>query len=1122
MITEEQTGRRNRREWLRPFIQLILAFGATFSIATPADDTEIYFAGAGSEGAPNILFILDASRSMLWGPADQIPANLSVPPYSANDPRSRFSIMKNALLGAIENLRGANVGLIDYGGHGEEAMANGVKYPVTPVTVESINAMEQRINGFKVDGFTPIVQSLYESARYFRGEGVDYGVSPNPQRAADPATYVRTPLAETETLQGHFSAYCSTTPDLGQLERDLQTRTPDYVPGSLANLRCNDTTSGTCTEYKESGECANFQSSGKINGGFWTYDYQVRKWRGVYISPIDNECQENVVVLLSDGKPDDGLGSLREPQSDLDIQNKVQSLIGGSCSTPAAGLEDGRCGPELTHFLANTDQDIHHDGEQTIHTYVVGFAIDGEGKRYLSSLAQPHPGNQGFYTADDEAALTQALTNITSDLVNINSSFSPPTLSIDQTTGLDNGKDIFVPMFRASKLPRWVGNLKRYQLDASVNPPTVRDSTGQVILDGAGRIINSARSFWLPEEDDPDGADVGSGGAARLLGLDRNLFTNTEQDILIPLTVDNLIDQNWLDPAVPGGDTAPALTDEEKTRLVNYIRGIDPVTGNTPRHAMGDILHSRPEVVDFGSPVGDTRDKSGLAKQVLFVGSNEGYLHAIRASDGQELFAFMPRALLKNVKTLYDNLSPLGTITHPYGMDGPITIWRNDVDQDGRIDPGMSPDKDRNGDGVTDYRDRDFVWLFAGMRRGGRAYYALDVTDPTAPALKWVVRGGAGDYAKLGQSWAKPVVTQVELDGKARHVLIVGGGYDTHQDQLSGEGRAPDTVGNAIFFIDPNTGERLWMASNEGGDLNITSMRNSFPGGTRVLDIDNNGIADRIYAADVGGRIFRIDLPDSQNKRVNQAALKSNGGTAHAKIRLFADLSVDGDVREFRRFYHEPDVSIVNAGGKRFITVAIGSGYRAHPLLKQNATAQDRLYVLRDRDVFTVPSADRATLHNDDLTELQNARTAIGQNGWYLDLNRAGGEKALARAVTFNNTVFFTTFEPETTPPANVCSTASHTGRVYAWNITNGRPAINFREPGKTPQTLGDGVLAYGTPDIPSEVYFNLSSDDAHAPVVDAFIGAHFEKLLSRTQLEALRKVYWQEQINGRTTSKEQ
>ena len=356
------------------------------------------------------------------------------------------------------------------------------------------------------------------------------------------------------------------------------------------------------------------------------------------------------------------------------------------------------------------------------------------------------------------------------------------------------------------------------------------------------------------------------------------------------------------------------------------------------------------------------------------------------------------------------------------------------------------------------------------------------------------------------------MLTRVSLNDELKDVLVISGGYDESED--TNTVRKADAMGNAIFFVDPDSGERLWWASQAGADLNLDSMTNSIPAAVRVIDIDANGIADRLYAADVGGRVFRIDLPDKQNTRINQQPLLNGSGKPSAKGYLFADLSRQDGVQNNRRFYYQPDVSKVEKANQRFLAVAIGSGYRAHPLVKGTNAVQDRLYVMRDTDIYNAPKAGKAALGNADLTNLVTKNTVSGPNGWYINLRRKGGEKSLARAVTFNNTVFFTTFEPETSPPADICSTASHTGRIYALDVANGKPVINFDELGDEPQELTDRSVAVSTPDILSEVYFNLSSNNDRAPVVDAFIGARFDKQLSRTQLEAIRKVYWQEQIN--------
>jgi type IV pilus assembly protein PilY1 len=154
----------------------------------------------------------------------------------------------------------------------------------------------------------------------------------------------------------------------------------------------------------------------------------------------------------------------------------------------------------------------------------------------------------------------------------------------------------------------------------------------------------------------------------------------------------------------------------------------------------------------------------------LYVATNEGYLHAINTADGSEVFSFMPQELLSNLPTLYDDASG----SKVYGVDGPIGVWFNDKNKTGLLfDTSGNLDSDEH------------VYLYVGMRRGGNNYYALDVTDRSNPKLKWIINGGSGDFAELGETWSKPIVTKVKLNGTSKDVLIFGGGYDPgHDDAL--------------------------------------------------------------------------------------------------------------------------------------------------------------------------------------------------------------------------------------------------------------------------------------------------------------------------------------------------
>jgi len=321
------------------------------------------------------------------------------------------------------------------------------------------------------------------------------------------------------------------------------------------------------------------------------------------------------------------------------------------------------------------------------------------------------------------------------------------------------------------------------------------------------------------------------------------------------------------------------------------------------RYHMGDPLHSVPVTITYG---GTTEDPDS----VVFVGTNEGYLHAINTRDGTEHFGFMPEELTDNIPRLFNNDQSRCKI---YGMDGNLSVWANDTDRDGHI-------KSANG---------EHAFLYAGMRRGGSTYYALDVSDKDAPEFKWKITGGPNGtpgFEELGQTWSEMVPVNIKYGSTVKKVLIFGGGYDVSQDQKLT--RIPDTVGRALYIVDADTGALLW--SGGPGDHNETQtfadMIYSIPATPNAIDVDLDGAVEQIYVGDMGGRIWRFDVDTESD------TLQLDGG-------IIADFGADDVVADTRRFYHTPDISLSVIDSKQILNIAIGSGYQAHPL---NRVIEDR------------------------------------------------------------------------------------------------------------------------------------------------------------------------------------
>ncbi len=145
---------------------------------------------------------------------------------------------------------------------------------------------------------------------------------------------------------------------------------------------------------------------------------------------------------------------------------------------------------------------------------------------------------------------------------------------------------------------------------------------------------------------------------------------------------------------------------------------------------------------------------------------------------------------------LYDNPA---VAARTYGLDGDIRLLRFDANQDG----------------VLDAAGGDRAILYFGMRRGGRFYYALDVTNRAAPQLLWTL--GPGNLPGIGETWSPPTIARVNVGGGAQNgeklVLIMGGGYDGAQENYA---FVNDNSGNRVFMVDAISGSLLWYAGGRG------------------------------------------------------------------------------------------------------------------------------------------------------------------------------------------------------------------------------------------------------------------------------------------------------------------
>src|SRR5690606_29166093 len=213
--------------------------------------------------------------------------------------------------------------------------------------------------------------------------------------------------------------------------------------------------------------------------------------------------------------------------------------------------------------------------------------------------------------------------------------------------------------------------------------------------------------------------------------------------------------------------------------------------------------------------------------------------------------------------------------------------------------------------------------LFFGLRRGGRVYYGLDITDRDRPQVLWRLDGTA--LPGLGQTWSTPVPTRIHLDAPAhngaRAVGDFAGGPDETQDNHVA---STDSTGTGLYIVDAFSGALLWHGGPSNATRTFADMRYSMPADVKVIDLDGDGFADRIYAADMGGQIWRFDIFNGRpaSQLVTGGVIARLGAAANPAEASRADA---------RRFYYAPDVALATTGGRTFLHIGIGSGYRAHP-----------------------------------------------------------------------------------------------------------------------------------------------------------------------------------------------
>ncbi|TMN87419.1 pilin biogenesis protein [Pseudoalteromonas phenolica] len=750
-----------------------------------------------------------------------------------------------------------------------------------------------------------------------------------------------------------------------------------------------------------------------------------------YISPFtpkagEQRCNSAVnVILMTDGDPS------VDTSSNSDISKLYKNtfkqdtpVIENSYMPALAAAMHGRGGkdPVEVDLYPNTS-----DLKDTAYVYTIGFGegMSGAGEKILRKTAALGGGD--YYQADTAEKLKDDFNKILVAINQRSSSFVSPSVSMNSSDQTQSGNSLYYTMFYPEKHTRWQGNLKKLQ----VKDGEIIDMSNKPALDTQDGIISKdATTFWSKPGSN-DGNNIEQGG------VNYQLSQQTSRKLFSDFGVGSLIPFKWSEAKNAVGatqlmDKFGTSTDAETKDLMDWVSGLDVLNENSDsgrrKDIFGDPLHSKPVNIDYGN--NDIR---------VFIGTNSGFLHAFKDNGNtvKESWAFLPGKLLDIQKPLMNKLDG----TKLYGVDGPITVFHKDINRDSIV----------NG--------TDKVWLFFGLRRGGTAYYALDITNPDTPKMLWgaPITSQKSGFEELGQSWSKPFVTYIRSQ-KEKPVVIFGAGYDTNKDNIS---KTSDSKGRGLFIVDAESGNLVWSLT-PGGPASNTEKASKFKGihsiaaDVSLMDSDYDGFTDRIYAADTGGSIWRVDMPrDKPNDTDNP--------WTHFK---FAELSGSKN-RDDRRFFYQPLVArtffskvtkTITSNGTYstrrevpYEAIIIGSGNRASPLEK---IVNNQLYVIRDENTVTrsyqgdeVPDP----IYHSQLMQVKDepfyqaaSKQAFYEKeaelgalkGWKYQLRV--GEKSLAKATVVGGIAYFTSFTPHLDTSIDQCSVGSGGGALYALHLHYG------------------------------------------------------------------------------------
>jgi len=606
-------------------------------------------------------------------------------------------------------------------------------------------------------------------------------------------------------------------------------------------------------------------------------------------------------------------------------------------------------------------------------------------------------GRGTYFSATDSATLSSGLNTALQEINALTSDAAAATTSNPNVTAGDNF--IFSSSFRSVD---WYGDFERRQISVAdvttgtgANAVTVPAGTPAATADWQARPLldaNTSRTIYTRD------------ATNTTTGLRPFLWANltaTEQAYFSTPYISSTASPP-LSQFCASGSTcliSATQTAASGSALLSFIRGdrtnegdVSDLTKYFRKRAsvLGDIVNAEAVYVktptfSYGDAGYSAYKSTNASRQgMVYVGANDGMLHAFNSDTGVEAWAYVPQTLFPSLYKLADKSY---STQHQYYVDGSPT----------QADVYFGA-----------------AWhtiLVGGFNDGGRGFYALDVTDPANPKSLWEVSDASTGYANMGYSYGRPEITKL-ADGT--WVALLTSGYNNVQTGADGQGY--------LYVVNAGTGALIRSIGTGQGSsaAAVTGVCSTAPCPSGLAQIrawvDNttyDNTAQRVYGGDLFGNVWRFDI-------------NNNVGASGYDAQLLATLrGASGNVQSVTA---RPELGLV-AG---FSVVYVGTG-RYLGATDLSDTASQSIYAIKDSQGSTGvgnPRATGTTFVKQTLTDAKcssaqatagyctlnnDIRTGSGLpvnfatgNGWFVDLP-ATGERATTDPQLALGTLAFTT-----------------------------------------------------------------------------------------------------------------